>query len=59
MGALRAAGLQTPVVVGGIVPPADVPLLLDGGVAAVLGPGASNEEVVASVRAAAGAAPVN
>ena len=51
--ALRAAGLDTPVVIGGIVPPADVPRLLDGGDAAVLGPGASNEEVVASVREAA------
>jgi methylmalonyl-CoA mutase cobalamin-binding domain/chain len=50
--ALRAAGLQTPVVIGGIVPPADVPVLLDHGVAAVLGPGASNDEVVAAVRAA-------
>lgn len=55
--ALRAAGLQTPVVVGGIVPPADVPNLIGDGVAAVLGPGASNEEVVAAVRAAAGAVP--
>ena len=52
--ALREAGLATPVVIGGIVPPADVPLLLDQGVAAVLGPGASNEEVVAAVRASAG-----
>ena len=52
--ALRAAGLDTPVVIGGIVPSADVELLLNGGVAAVLGPGASNEEVVATVRAAAG-----
>ena len=52
--ALRQAGLATPVVIGGIVPPADVPLLLDQGVAAVLGPGASNEEVVAAVRASAG-----
>jgi len=51
--ALRAAGLDTPVVIGGIVPPADVPRLLDGGIAAVLGPGASNEEVVATVREAA------
>jgi methylmalonyl-CoA mutase cobalamin-binding domain/chain len=41
-------------VIGGIVPPADVPVLLDEGVAAVLGPGASNEEVVAAVRASAG-----
>ena len=55
VGALRDAGLETPVVVGGIVPPADVAALLDEGVAAVLGPGASNEEVVATVRAAASA----
>jgi methylmalonyl-CoA mutase C-terminal domain/subunit len=48
--ALRDAGLDTPVVVGGIVPPDDVPVLLDAGVAAVLGPGASNEEVVDTVR---------
>jgi methylmalonyl-CoA mutase cobalamin-binding domain/chain len=54
VGALRDAGLDTPVVVGGIVPPDDVAVLLAGGVAAVLGPGASNDEVVASVRAAAG-----
>ncbi len=52
--ALRAAGLPTPVVVGGIVPPADVPLLKAAGIAAVLGPGASNEEVIAAVVAAAG-----
>ncbi len=52
--ALRDAGLQTPVVIGGIVPPADVAVLLADGVAAVLGPGASNEEVVATVRRAAG-----
>jgi methylmalonyl-CoA mutase cobalamin-binding domain/chain len=51
--ALRGAGLETPVVIGGIVPPADVAVLLDAGVAAVLGPGASNEEVVARVRAVA------
>ena len=50
---LRAAGLDTPVVVGGIVPPADIPVLKAAGIAAVLGPGASNEEVVAAVRAAA------
>jgi methylmalonyl-CoA mutase C-terminal domain/subunit len=55
--ALRAAGLDTPVVVGGIVPEADIPLLKAAGIAAVLGPGVSNEEVIATVRlAAAGAA---
>lgn len=53
--ALRDAGLDTPVVVGGIVPPADVPRLRAAGVAAVLGPGASNEEVVATVRDVAAA----
>jgi methylmalonyl-CoA mutase cobalamin-binding domain/chain len=51
--ALRAAGLDTPVVVGGIVPPADIPALRAAGVAAILGPGASNDEVVAAVRSAA------
>lgn len=53
--ALRAAGLDTPVVVGGIVPDVDMPKLAAEGVAAVLGPGASNEEVVAAVRSAAAA----
>ena len=50
--ALRDAGLSTPVVVGGIVPDVDVPHLLEAGVAAVLGPGTSAEEVVAAVRGA-------
>ncbi len=57
--ALRAAGLDTPVVIGGIVPPDDIPILMSQGVAAVLGPGASNDEVVASVRAAAGVGPLS
>ena len=52
--ALRAAGLDTPVVVGGIVPDDDVELLRAAGVAAVLGPGAATSEVVAAVRVAAG-----
>ena len=56
VGALRAAGLRTPVVLGGIVPPDDIPLLEREGVSAVLGPGASNDEVVAAVREAAAAA---
>jgi methylmalonyl-CoA mutase C-terminal domain/subunit len=54
--ALRAAGLDTPVVVGGIVPDVDVDRLTQKGIAAVLGPGASNEEVVEAVRIAAGSA---
>jgi len=53
---LRAAGLNTPVVVGGIIPPADIPRLKAAGIAAVIGPGVSNEEVVATVTAAAAGA---
>jgi methylmalonyl-CoA mutase cobalamin-binding domain/chain len=51
--ALREAGLTTPVVVGGIVPDVDVPILTDAGVFRVLGPGASAEEVIAAVTEAA------
>jgi methylmalonyl-CoA mutase C-terminal domain/subunit len=51
---LRAAGLDTPVIIGGIVPPADIPILEAAGVAAVLGPGVSNDEVVATVLKAVG-----
>ncbi|HET8989547.1 MAG TPA: cobalamin B12-binding domain-containing protein [Acidimicrobiales bacterium] len=47
--ALRARGSDIPVVVGGIVPPDDVALLHEAGVAAVLGPGASAQEIVATV----------
>ncbi len=50
---LRDAGLQTPVVVGGIVPPIDVPRLIAAGITAVHGPGTSNEEVVRTVHEAA------
>lgn len=51
--ALRSAGLATPVVVGGIVPHSDIEVLRSEGVAAVLGPGASNKEVVATIASAA------
>ena len=54
--ALREAGLDTPVVVGGIVPDSDRPAMRAAGIAAVLGPGASNEQVVATVRDGAAAA---
>jgi methylmalonyl-CoA mutase C-terminal domain/subunit len=50
---LRDAGLGTPVLVGGIVPEVDMPEMKAAGVAAVLGPRASNNDVVATVRAAA------
>ena len=50
--AVEEAGLDIPVVIGGIVPADDVSVLIDAGVAAVLGPGASAEEVVSAVTAA-------
>jgi len=50
--ALADADIDVPVIIGGIVPPEDEVELLNGGVAVVLGPGASAEEVVESVRAA-------
>ncbi len=51
--AVEEAGLDVPVIVGGIIPDDDVTVLLEAGVAAVLGPGASADDVVAAVRAAA------
>ena len=48
--AVNQAGLDIPLVIGGIVPDEDVEELLKSGVAAVLGPGASAEEVVSTVR---------
>lgn len=50
--AVAEAELDVPVVIGGIVPADDVATLMDKGVAAVLGPGASADEVVATVTAA-------
>src|SRR5580658_3619189 len=34
IGALRAAGLDTPVVIGGVIPPADIPILRAADIAA-------------------------
>lgn len=42
-----------PVVIGGIIPEQDIPVLIDKGVAAVLHPGASADEVASTVRSAA------
>lgn len=50
---LRQRGSDISVVVGGIVPPSDVQLLIDAGVAGVIGPGASGESVVATIVQAA------
>ena len=49
---VRERGVDIPVVVGGIVPGPDVPKLLERGVAAVLTPGASADDVVAAIRRA-------
>lgn len=54
--ALRDCGSEAAVVIGGIVPPCDIEELRRAGVAAVLGPGASAEEVASKVRDAAAAA---
>lgn len=48
--AMRELELDIPLVVGGIVPEADVPALTESGVAAVLTPGASAESIVETVR---------
>lgn len=53
--ALTDAELDIPLIVGGIVPEDDREELSSAGVAAVLGPGASAEEVVAVVNAAVAA----
>jgi len=48
--AVEEAELDTPVIVGGIVPDQDLQPLLDAGVAAVIGPGASAEQVAQTIR---------
>jgi methylmalonyl-CoA mutase, C-terminal domain len=48
--AVRALGSEIPVVVGGIVPNQDVEPLMAAGIAAVITPGASAEQVVATIR---------
>lgn len=48
---LRARGADIPVVVGGIVPDADLPMLEAAGIAAVLTPGAAAEQILATVAA--------
>ena len=54
VGALADAGLDVPVVIGGIVPDEDQDRLTEAGVAGVLGPGASAEEVASCVYEVAG-----
>ena len=52
---LRSRGSSIPVVVGGIVPRQDIPLLKAAGISEVLGPGAPGTAVVDTIRAAANA----
>jgi methylmalonyl-CoA mutase, C-terminal domain len=47
----RARGVDIPVIVGGIVPGPDIAKLHEAGVAAVLTPGATSEQIVAEVAA--------
>ena len=53
--AIQEIGLETPVIIGGIIPGRDLEELRRAGVAGVLGPGASAVEVVETVRRAVGA----
>jgi methylmalonyl-CoA mutase, C-terminal domain len=53
---LREAGLDIPVILGGVIPTPDIPALLDMGVAEVLTPGASADEIVGAVGRAVKAA---
>jgi len=55
--ALRRRELDVPVVVGGIIPVRDRPVLLSEGVAEVLTPGASQKDVVAAMERAANRRP--
>jgi methylmalonyl-CoA mutase C-terminal domain/subunit len=47
---VRKLGSEIPVVVGGIVPNQDVEPLMEAGIAAVITPGASADQVVATIR---------
>ena len=56
--AIRARGVDIPVVIGGIVPNSDVAELKAAGIAEILGPGAPADEVVTALRRAAANAAV-
>ena len=56
--AVRARGADIPVIVGGIVPDHDLEELTAAGVAAVLTPGATSDQIVAEVRRVLDSAPV-
>ena len=54
--AVAEAELDTPVIVGGIIPDVDRPTLTDAGVAAILSPGSSDTDVIVAVTEAVRAA---
>ncbi len=56
VGELRGAGSDAPVILGGIIPDHDVGAMHDAGVAEILTPGATADEVAAAVRRAIDAA---
>ncbi len=56
--AVRARGADIPVIVGGIVPDHDLEELTAAGVAAVLTPGATSDQIVAEVRRVLDSTPV-
>lgn len=47
--AVVEADMDTPVIVGGIIPDVDRPTLIEAGVAAILSPGSSDTDVIAAV----------
>jgi len=47
----RARGADIPIIVGGIVPEPDIAKLKEAGVAAVLTPGATSEQIIAELEA--------
>jgi methylmalonyl-CoA mutase C-terminal domain/subunit len=47
---IRKLGSEIPVVVGGIVPKHDIEALMDAGIAAVITPGATADQVVDTIR---------
>jgi methylmalonyl-CoA mutase C-terminal domain/subunit len=47
---VRERGVDIPVVVGGVIPEQDAPKLMERGVAAVLTPGSSAQDVVATMQ---------
>jgi methylmalonyl-CoA mutase C-terminal domain/subunit len=47
----RARGVDIPVIVGGIVPEADIAKLKEAGIAAVLTPGATSDQILSEVAA--------